>query len=81
MLRGSGVAWDLRRNQPYEIYDEIEFDIPLGINGDCYDRYLCRVEEMRQSIRIINQSLDCFAKPPAWCCPTTTRSPRPGAAR
>ena len=57
MLRGSGVAWDLRRNQPYECYDELEFDIPLGKNGDCYDRYLCRVEEMRQSIRIMKQCL------------------------
>jgi NADH-quinone oxidoreductase subunit D len=55
MLRGCNVAWDLRRNQPYECYDELEFDIPLGINGDCYDRYLCRVEEMRQSIRIMLQ--------------------------
>src|SRR5690606_21732679 len=49
MLRGSGVAWDLRKSQPYEIYDEFEFDIPIGKNGDCYDRYLCRMEEMRQS--------------------------------
>jgi NADH-quinone oxidoreductase subunit D len=62
MLRGSGVAWDLRRNQPYECYDELEFDIPLGINGDCYDRYLCRVEEMRQSIKIIRQCADMLRK-------------------
>ncbi len=55
MLRGSGVAWDLRRNQPYECYDELAFDIPLGVNGDCYDRYLCRVEEMRQSVSIMRQ--------------------------
>ena len=56
MLRGSGVAWDLRRNpQPYDCYDDFEFDIPLGVHGDCYDRYLCRVDEMRQSIRIIRQ--------------------------
>src|ERR1700712_813056 len=55
MLRGSGVAWDLRRNQPYECYDDFEFDIPLGINGDCYDRYLCRVEEMRQSTKIMKE--------------------------
>ena len=59
MLRGSGVAWDLRRNQPYECYDQLEFDIPLGKNGDCYDRYLCRVEEMRQSIKIMTQ---CVAR-------------------
>ena len=61
MLRGSGVAWDLRRNQPYECYSDLEFDIPLGKNGDCYDRYLCRVEEMRQSIRIINQCVERLA--------------------
>ena len=59
MLRGSGVAWDLRKSQPYEIYDELEFDIPLGKNGDCYDRYLCRVEEMKQSLSLIKQ---CLAK-------------------
>jgi NADH dehydrogenase (ubiquinone) Fe-S protein 2 len=53
MLRGSGVAWDLRRNQSYEIYNQIPFDIPVGTNGDCYDRYLIRVEEMRQAIRIV----------------------------
>jgi NADH-quinone oxidoreductase subunit D len=62
MVRGSGIPWDLRRNQPYEIYDELEFDIPLGKNGDCYDRYLCRMEEMRQSIRIMNQCIDLLGK-------------------
>ena len=55
VLRGSGVAWDLRRKQPYDVYDRMEFDIPIGRNGDCYDRYLVRVEEMRQSNRIIRQ--------------------------
>jgi NADH-quinone oxidoreductase subunit D len=64
MLRGSGVAWDLRRNQPYECYDELEFDIPLGLNGDCYDRYLCRVEEMRQSIRIMKQCVEKLGSTP-----------------
>ena len=55
LLRGSGIAWDLRKKQPYEVYDQMDFDIPIGTNGDCYDRYLVRVEEMRQSNRIINQ--------------------------
>jgi NADH-quinone oxidoreductase subunit D len=58
MLRGSGVAWDLRKKQPYEVYDQLDFDIPIGHNGDCYDRYLVRVEEMRQSNRIIRQCVD-----------------------
>tara|TARA_B110000971_G_scaffold211504_1_gene239853 strand:+ start:2926 stop:4122 length:1197 start_codon:yes stop_codon:yes gene_type:complete len=57
MARGSGLAWDLRRSQPYEVYNDMQFDVPLGKNGDCYDRYLCRVEEMRQSIRIMKQCL------------------------
>jgi NADH-quinone oxidoreductase subunit D len=55
MLRGSGVAWDLRKKQPYAAYDQVDFDIPIGTNGDCYDRYLVRVEEFRQSARIIKQ--------------------------
>jgi NADH-quinone oxidoreductase subunit D len=55
MVRGSGAAWDLRRAQPYECYDEMEFDIPIGKNGDCYDRYLIRMREMRESVRIIKQ--------------------------
>ena len=57
MLRGSGIAWDLRKSRPYEVYDQMEFDIPIGINGDCYDRYLIRVEEMYQSIKIIKQAI------------------------
>jgi len=58
MLRGSGIAWDLRKKQPYEVYAKMDFDIPIGVSGDCYDRYLVRVEEMRQSNRIIRQCID-----------------------
>lgn len=57
MLRASGVAWDLRKSQPYDIYDQLKFSIPVGKNGDCYDRYLVRIEEMRQSVNIIKQCL------------------------
>jgi NADH-quinone oxidoreductase subunit D len=64
MLRGSGVAWDLRKKQPYEVYDRMEFDVPIGVNGDCYDRYLCRIEEMRQANRIIKQCVDWLRKNP-----------------
>ena len=59
MLRGSGVPWDLRKSQPYECYDELDFDIIIGKHGDCYDRYVCRMEEMKQSLKIIKQ---CIAK-------------------
>ena len=62
MVRGSGLAWDLRRAQPYECYDEMEFLIPVGKNGDCYDRYLCRMEEMRESVKIIRQCLEKMNK-------------------
>ncbi|HFD31454.1 MAG TPA: NADH-quinone oxidoreductase subunit D [Gammaproteobacteria bacterium] len=64
MLRGSGVEWDLRKKQPYEVYDKINFDIPVGTNGDSYDRYLVRVEEMRQSNIIIKQCVDWLKKNP-----------------
>jgi NADH-quinone oxidoreductase subunit D len=64
MLRGSGIAWDLRKKQPYEVYDQLNFDIPVGVNGDCYDRYLVRIEEFRQSNRIIKQCVDWLRKNP-----------------
>ena len=64
MLRGSGVPWDLRKSQPYECYNEFDFKIPIGKNGDCYDRYLCRIEEMRESIKIINQCLVLMPRGP-----------------
>jgi len=64
MLRGSGVAWDLRRSQPYECYDELDFQIPVGKNGDCYDRYLIRMEEMRQSVKIIKQCIEKMPQGP-----------------
>src|SRR3546814_16121482 len=58
MLRGSGVAWDLRKSQPYAGYEKFDFDIPVGKNGDCFDRSLCRIEEMRKSARIVRQVIE-----------------------
>jgi NADH dehydrogenase (ubiquinone) Fe-S protein 2 len=64
MMRGSGLSWDLRKNQPYEIYEDLEFDIPVGTNGDCYDRYCIRINEMRESLRLIIQCLNKLPEAP-----------------
>jgi NADH-quinone oxidoreductase subunit D len=64
MIRGSGIAWDLRKKQPYEVYADMDFDIPVGVNGDCYDRYLVRIEELRQSNRIIRQCVKWLRENP-----------------
>lgn len=64
MLRGSGIEWDVRKKQPYEVYDKLQFDIPVGVNGDCYDRYLVRIEEMRQSTSIIKQCINWLRRNP-----------------
>ncbi|MBM5782008.1 MAG: NADH-quinone oxidoreductase subunit D [Pelagibacterales bacterium] len=74
MIRGSGVAWDLRKSQPYEIYSELDFDVPIGKNGDSYDRYLIRVAEMRESIKLIKQ---CLAKMPKGPIMTSDRKVAP----
>jgi NADH-quinone oxidoreductase subunit D len=83
MVRGSGAAWDLRKSQPYECYDEFDFDIPIGKNGDCYDRYLIRMEEMRQSVKIMKQCMRKLNAPRARgrSSTPTARSCRPSAAR
>lgn len=76
MLRGSGLPWDLRKSQPYEVYDVLDFDIPVGKHGDCYDRYVVRIEEMRQSIRLIKQ---CVEKMPSGPVKTLDRKIAPPA--
>lgn len=76
MLRGSGVPWDLRKSNPYECYEEFNFKIPVGKNGDCYDRYLCRIEEMRESILIMTQALKKIPKGPVMTLDTKIGPPK-----
>ncbi len=76
MIRGSGIAWDLRKSQPYEVYGELDFDIPVGKNGDSYDRYLIRVEEMRQSIRLIKQCIEKMPEGPVTTDDTRIAAPK-----
>ena len=77
MLRGAGAPWDLRKSQPYEIYDELEFDVPVGKNSDCYDRYLIRMEEMRQSVKIMLQCCELLASEKGPVCVQTGRASVP----
>ena len=76
MVRGSGMPWDLRRAQPYEVYSELDFKIPLGKNGDCYDRYLCRVEEMYESVKIMRQCLEMMPEGPVMTTDNKYTPPR-----
>ncbi len=76
LVRGSGIPWDLRRNQSYEVYDELDFKIPLGKNGDCYDRYLCRVDEMYESVKIIQQCLEMMPQGPVMSLDNKFAPPR-----
>ena len=78
MLRGSGVAWDLRRSQPYDVYGQFDFDVPIGKNGDCYDRYVCRVEEMAQSLKIIRQCISDMPQGPVLAEDAKIAPPRRG---
>ncbi len=80
MLRGSGVAWDLRKADPYAAYDQVEFDIPVGTNGDCYDRFMVRLAEMRQSVRILEQALDMIPAGPYQTQVPLALQPPPGEA-
>lgn len=75
MLRGSGIAWDLRKSNPYDVYDRVQFDVPIGKNGDCFDRYLVRVEEMKQSLGIIKQCIDEIPEGPVKTLDTKVAPP------
>ena len=83
MVRGSGAAWDLRKSQPYECYADLDFDVPIGKNGDCYDRYLIRMEEMYQSISIMRQVIKRLNSPEGQgpVSSSMVRSYRPSAMR
>jgi len=81
MVRGSGIPWDLRRNQSYEVYSELDFKIPLGKNGDCYDRYLCRVEEMHESVKIMRQCLEMMPEGPVMSENNKVTPPRRAAMK
>jgi NADH-quinone oxidoreductase subunit D len=80
MLRGSGVAWDIRKADPYDVYERMEFDIPVGVNGDCYDRFVVRLEEMRQSVRIVRQALEQLPGGPVGVDVPLALRPPPGEA-
>jgi len=78
MLRAAGVAWDLRKSQPYDVYDRMDFEVPVGTNGDCYDRFMVRVEEVRQSTRIMNQCLEQMPEGPVISNDRKVAPPRRG---
>jgi NADH-quinone oxidoreductase subunit D len=80
VLRGSGIAWDIRKADPYCVYDRFDFDIPVGHNGDCFDRFLVRLEEMRQSVRIIKQALEQLPGGPVTTPVPLALKPEPGEA-
>lgn len=81
MLRSTGLPWDLRKSQPYDVYGKMDFDIPVGLNGDCYDRYLMRMEEMRQSLKIMTQCLDQMPKGPVLSTDPKVAPPRRAAMK
>ena len=82
MLRGSGIEWDLRKKQPYEVYDRLDFDIPVGVNGDTYDRYMMRILEMRESVKILQQAFKVLPAGPIMDPKAKLRGfrPKPGEA-